>query len=895
MDELGQLILGETAKGPKLDGLHPTLQTQIQAANNAYREQYGTDLPITSGARSREEQQSLYDRAARGEPNIFIPANPAKEPNRQSYHEGAVDISTNVPPEFAARMEKEFGLHRPYGAKDPVHWEVHPSFKPAENPQMANATTSDANPVAVSGQQTNAEPTLDNFILGDAQISAAQPTQAAPAAQPMAQAEPIEAPSAVAQSANRRLATPTAPVSESGIEQLPAKNLTPTQQAKGEETVASVAGNVDAILSMPAGLVKSLATAYMYLGERAMPGAFPLEKREEIANSIGSALTPELAKTIGIDPNSKGYQDALLQKVGQLFEKGIDYAAEKTGLPKSDLEAFVNLVPFATPKIPIKGAVESLKEQFAAKQPSAPRFEPTLEPRVTTPEAAAPLTPDQATQVIAAKNAGATPEALQTMVDQFNVKKAEAPATQLQQSFESKIEATKSIPVEVPQNVATVLGQKLGETPLLPEVAQQVKDAIKRGETINPDAVVLHNKARQFGIELTPGQKSLDPALISKEMNERGIKEAYVGRFNEQSNLLHEAADKIKTNVSPTLATKDYVGLGEVAIDRVNNLVEQNSKKTADAYKALNDANGGKFPINGKAIADDAIAKLTLEDRLDYLPPVIAKKLESYASGKKEMNFNLFENLRTDLAAEMRRADRAGEGTTKNALSVVRDSLEQLPLASGAEQFKGLADKARAAFKADKDLESTVNVYKDVKNGVADTKNFIDNVVFKGGNSEFVKSMKLLDSQPLAKEALASGALDMMIRKSTDASGNFKPAMFGKMVEDLDVNRRLEPLFGKEKAANIRDLAEVSAATVARPKGSFVNESNTTVAAMNLAKNVTGSMLTKVPVVGPLVGGVGVAAGLIKGFKAQMDVGRSLKPGAGISSKKIKLKDIGKE
>ena len=255
----------------------------------------------------------------------------------------------------------------------------------------------------------------------------------------------------------------------------------------------------------------------------------------------------------------------------------------------------------------------------------------------------------------------------------------------------------------------------------------------------------------------------------------------------------------------------------------------------------------------------------------------------------------MFENLRTDLAAEMRRADRAGEGTTKNALSVVRDSLEQLPLASGAEQFKGLADKARAAFKADKDLESTVNVYKDVKNGVADTKNFIDNVVFKGGNSEFVKSMKLLDSQPLAKEALASGALDMMIRKSTDASGNFKPAMFGKMVEDLDVNRRLEPLFGKEKAANIRDLAEVSAATVARPKGSFVNESNTTVAAMNLAKNVTGSMLTKVPVVGPLVGGVGVAAGLIKGFKAQMDVGRSLKQGAGISSKKIKLKDIGKE
>ena len=417
MDELGQLILGETAKGPKLDGLHPTLQTQIQAANNAYREQYGTDLPITSGARSREEQQSLYDRAARGEPNIFIPANPAKEPNRQLYHEGAVDISTNVPPEFAARMEKEFGLHRPYGAKDPVHWEVHPSFKPAENPQMANATTSDANPVAVSGQQTNAEPTLDNFILGDAQISAAQPTQAAPAAQPMAQAKPTEAPSAVAQLANRRLATPTSesqPTQEASVGDVILKAITPSKEA--------AVSNLQSLASIP-GAIAGAATQ-LGLG---VTGKYTTEERTKIANEIADKFTPDVAKLLGVDPSHPDYKSAALARIAEVPEYVIGEVADMTGINKADLNAVATLAPIAGGLA--KGSMAAMKEQFAAKQPPAPRFEPTLEPRVSTPEVAAPLTPDQVTQVIAAKNAGATPEALQTMVDQFNVKKAETPVT----------------------------------------------------------------------------------------------------------------------------------------------------------------------------------------------------------------------------------------------------------------------------------------------------------------------------------------------------------------------------------------------------------------------------------------------------------------------------------
>lgn len=821
------------------------LSEQLKKANDAYREQYGKDLPVTSAARTAAEQQSLVDRAARGEPGIFMPAK--VQQGKDMYHDTAVDIGQNIPPEFAKRLETEFNLHRPFGAKDPVHWEVNPQFK-----QVAQANKKD--------QQG-----FDSFF---------------DSIKPVGEQKP-----AVSEIAAKKLGEKS---------KFDVFNVSEEQKKAGEDKLTRRISNLQTLAEIPAGVAGLVSKAYMYLAEKGaeafdMQGAYPLEKRDEIAAKISNALTPDIASRFGVDKNSPEYKDATLTKVmqyiGSNVDKGVDKISKETGLPKSDVDTFVNLI--AIPGV-MKGAglaKGKIESQFAKTAETAPKVEPAF-------------TGEKPVQAMEPQ-----PTAAEQLTTQFEkkpikeIKAAEASneplaGAEIKQAHEAKVEAQKSVPTQVPEKTAKALKEKLGETPLLPEVAQQVADAVKRGETINPDAVVLHNKARQFNIELTPGQKTLDPALISKELNERGIKEAYVARFNEQSSLLHEAANKIKTDVAPEMSAQDYVGSGEVGINQVKNIVETNQKAIKDAYKALEDAGGGKFPVDGKSIAKDAIAKLTETDRIDYLPPIIKKKLDGYLSGEKQMNFNLFENLRSDVASEMRKANRAGDGATVKALSEVRDALEKLPLTQESAPLKPLADKARSLFKADKDLESSNKLYSDVKNDVADTKTIIDNTVFRGKNADFVNTMKLFDKDPIAKQALASGALDLMIRKSTDASGNFKPAVFGKMVENLDVNRRLEPLFGRQMASKVRDLAEVSAATVARPRGSFVNESNTAVAAMNLAKNVGGSLIKSVPVLGPLAGGVGTAASVVKAFREQAKVGKSLSPGAGISTK---LKDIGKK
>lgn len=386
-------------------------------------------------------------------------------------------------------------------------------------------------------------------------------------------------------------------------------------------------------------------------------------------------------------------------------------------------------------------------------------------------------------------------------------------------------------------------------------------------------------------VELTAGQAAQDPVLISRERNERGFKEQHAQRFNEQNIALKENANIIKQNVAPNVTTTDYVADATNLIDSVKAIKEANKTKTQEAYKKLEEAAGGKFPIDGKKFANNTIEKLTSEDRLDYLPSTIKNKLDFYAAGTKEMNFNLFENLRSDLAAEMRKADRAGDGNMKHVLGVVRNELENLPMQEGDVALKALADNARKTAKADFDLEKSNPLYSKVLNEAADSKDFIQNFVIRSKNADFVKSIDLLKNDPVALEHLRSGTMDYIIRESTDASGNFSNAKFQKAIENLNVNKKLDALFG-ENSKQLKDLAEVAKIVEARPKGSFVNESNTATAMGSMVKQYGSELVKGLPVVGRIVE---PASQILRERKIAKEVKQSLNP-----KPKTKLSDIGK-
>ena len=644
----------------------------------------------------------------------------------------------------------------------------------------------------------------------------------------------------------------------------PAASRLPTK-----DMAKSIAAFVDNTIG---GIIPYGAKQISYLFGRTI-GDTP-EQAEKISNRLAEITSKPFGKAFGIsnDPAYKGEAvGKLFEFVGENIHKGSKFVGEKTGLPASDIEWMANMVlPKAIEKgAPIvkaggekvveaggkvKAELDAAKSQLEGK--TAPQLKQQFEQKVA-PETVAPEV--KPAEVVAPEQA-VSPETVAPVVKQEPV------VTQLNEQFQAK----------------------------QPTVAKVVEDVTAQGGEVNPQAVALHDKALSLPvpIELTKGQALQDPVIISRERNERGIKEQLSQRFNEQNKALQENATIIKQQAAPDVKTTDYVGDAQVLIDNIGELAKANETRIGEAYQKLKDQSGGKFPMDGQTASKQVLDKLKEADRLDYLPEIYKKKLEGYANGSKQMNFNLFENLRSDLAADMRKADRAGDGVTKNVLSQVRDGLETMELKGEAQSLKGFADDARAAFKAEKDLEASNPLYSKVKDGAADTKNFIPEVVIRSKNKDFAKSMELIADNPQARQNLASGTLDWIIRDSTDASGNLSTAKFNKHIEALRLNGRLEPIFG-EQAGNLMNLVEVGRAIEARPRGAFVNESNTVPAGSSLIKENAPAIIESIPYVGKAIN---VGKEMLEKRKTAKEISESLEPGAGIKVKqsgKNKPKDFG--
>lgn len=109
-------------------GLSSDLSGRLEQAKAAYRQQFGKELPITSGFRTREDQQRLYDQRGTN-------PNPVAKPGTSLHESGnAVDISASVPESFL----NQFGIHRPMGKKDPVHAVAMPSAPEKKVDTLAN-------------------------------------------------------------------------------------------------------------------------------------------------------------------------------------------------------------------------------------------------------------------------------------------------------------------------------------------------------------------------------------------------------------------------------------------------------------------------------------------------------------------------------------------------------------------------------------------------------------------------------------------------------------------------------------------------------------------------------------------------------------------------------------
>ena len=373
-------------------------------------------------------------------------------------------------------------------------------------------------------------------------------------------------------------------------------------------------------------------------------------------------------------------------------------------------------------------------------------------------------------------------------------------------------------------------------------------------------------------------------------MNSRGKNTEFANRFNEQNAQLKENIDLIKEKAAPDVYGTNHIENGQSLIDAYLDIDKQRLDNINAKYEALREAAGGDFPIDSATFANNAFKQLKKELKTDFLPPAIEKQLKAYQGGEP-MTFEQFEAMRTNLAAEMRKADRAGDGNAEYALKTVRQALEDLPLTGEAKELKPLADEARAAAKSRFDTLEADKAYKAAVNGKVAPDDFIQKFVINGKKNDIDTMISHLGQDSQARQVMAAGVVNYLKSKAgilPDGSGTFTQKGFNQALNNIDP--KILAIVGPEVNAQLKALGNTARNIQERPAGAYVNESNTFTSAMAEKGKKAAEIGLNYAIGGNIVPVGTMARSAIHNVKEGKKIKESLKPGAG-----IKLKDIGKE
>lgn len=414
-----------------------------------------------------------------------------------------------------------------------------------------------------------------------------------------------------------------------------------------------------------------------------------------------------------------------------------------------------------------------------------------------------------------------------------------------------------------------------------PQIQQAIVEAArKNGGAINPDALGRHVEADTLPepVQLTPGQALQDPTMISNEQNMRGQHKEAADHFNEQNSQLVKNLQAIRDDVGPDVFTTNAVEHGDTLIKAYQDKDEAAKADISAKYKALSDANGGNLPMDGKGFVQNAQSALKQQMKTPFLPSGVQATLSELGTGP--MTFENFENLRTTLAAEGRKAARSGDGNAEAAVNIVRNQLENMPVEGQTADVKALADTARSAARARFDTLRADPAYKAAVDGSVTPDRFVSRFV-TGGSRDGVALMKQnLADNPVATQTMGVAAVDKLRDAAgiqPDGTGNFTQAGYNK--QRLALDPKLKSLLSPEQAETVEKLGNVARYTQFQPRGAFVNNSNTFVAAAaqhagDLAEGAI-DRATGVPL-------VAMARGAVTKRAQKAALRNMLKPGGGL-------------
>lgn len=674
------------------------------------------------------------------------------------------------------------------------------------------------------------------------------------------------------------------------------KNPEPPKPGVVEKTTSKVASKVGEFFRGQGRAAASLADT----GINALTGTLDVLAYPVARAYYGFQMSPEAAaekakaettspknvvgRAFGVSetPEYKGEaSQQIMNFVGANMDKGADWIAQQTGLPKADVESYMNTAMLATPSA-VKAAGQTKLGQMVKTEAGYAGQAVKQGVQAVTPEVVQRGVVRAAEAVAPGTTTAKTPGAVPPVAGQPAQAAPYAQPGGGRASVGAAATPDATIIKQALQTATPEFQQLYGNMPL---------------DKVNAPVVLRHLEGDSLPVpvRLTEGQATGDLVKISKEQNTRGTPEgqALAYRLNEQNKALVDNVPAIREKAAPDVYSTRTIESSEALIDAYKKLDADRSAQITSAYKKLEDANGGTFPVDGVQLAKNADALLAKKLKTNFVPPEIAADLKRFREGEP-MTFEQFEALRTNLAAEIRKAERSGDGNRSMASSLVYQALEDLPLQGSAAQLKPLADNARSLAKSRFDALKKDPAYKAAVNETVPADKFFDKYVIRGVNKNVNTMVETLGRDSIGHQHIKAGTINWLSDKAgiVDGKGNFSQANYNKALKSLDDVRNYQEIFDPETQLQLKTLGNVANYTQFQPRGSYVNNSNTLVG--YLANKAAGGAEALGNVAGlKFVGGYPIgseARKFIRSRKEKAAVEKSLEPGAGSTLEDIKNK-----
>jgi hypothetical protein len=341
----------------------------------------------------------------------------------------------------------------------------------------------------------------------------------------------------------------------------------------------------------------------------------------------------------------------------------------------------------------------------------------------------------------------------------------------------------------------------------------------------------------KHGVNLTVGQRLGDTQQYSSEWNRRGETPTLGQHFNEQPTQVANAFDVAKEKHAPDIsATADASELGQHEINALAAKDQVRREAISNAYKALQDANGGQFPIDINTLKGDVDSQLAQNLKTNHLSESIKSDLKDFYANP---TFEGFEALRTNLSNEMRSS---ANGNARAAAYIVRQQLEKMPVfgeetgSPQAIELKKLADNARNLNAERMNVIANNPAYKAAVGEAANAEGAsaqgeslnaakFHNKYVSSATPESIRRMKAeIPADDIAHQAVIYGELERAKNAAVRPGGNLAPDSFASFLQKnkSGLNESLSP-------QAMQDVMELGLLTskIGMPKTGTFNYSNT--------------------------------------------------------------------